>query len=690
MIISLIFTSYDSFSLSPSGIETSDTSADIRDYLFVLETENDTLELREILSGSTTYRFIPLKDFKKPTSSKFTYWLKLNINIPGRKNVGILIPKSNHTVDLFEVFDSNIIHQTTGMYLSNKNQEIVPFSNILKLTNPDRSEIFLKIKNIYDEKPNLNLRIVSTTEEIAKNNRRNIFDGFSHGLLWLMIIYGLFLYLLHKDKLYLLYSIYIFFISLWYFGCLSTIFRLFPAFPRDIFPYTDVPATIASIFYVGFIRKFASINKLLPKWDRVLKVIPFILLFQILAIIPFIILTKKTILAYNIQDSIIMMVILVIGILSLRLLQTKDKLAIITATGAIFLLAGSFIGISIYLYTLNDDTFIIQKIATVAELLIFTFGISYRYKLIEKSKQEVQKQLIVQLKEIAELQDRVNRELEQKVNERTKEIRDKNEILKIQKDEIEVQKNDLTSSINYAHKIQTALLPSNEVLITNFKDHFILYQPLHIVSGDFYWFCEIDACIFIVAADCTGHGVPGAFMSVLGISLLNEIVKISMKMDTSDILNRLRKELINSLHQTGIQDNTRDGIDLALCLINKNKRKLQFSGGFRPLFLVRKGQLLEFKGDRMPIGIYDLSDSFTKIEIDYFEDDQFYLFSDGYVDQFGGPDRKRFKLENLKRILTDIHMFQMSAQKEILEQKLKEWKGEFEQIDDILVVGIKI
>ena len=691
LIFFFCFTSLTSHSESTYRIGSLDSVADIRNFLSVLETEINALSLTEILSDSASYRFLPLEEFSKQPSSKYIYWLKLNLNLSGRNDMGLLIPKSNHIVDLFEVHDSIIVHQTTGMYISNdKNREVIPFSNILKLSLSGQSEIYLKIKNIYDENPNLNIKAVSIPYEIAKNNRRNILDGFIHGLLWLMIIYGLLLYLLHKDKLYLLYSIYIFFISLWYVGCLSTIFRFIPAFPREIFPYTDIPATIASIFYVSFVRKFASINNLLPKWDRILKIIPFILILQILVITPYIILTKKIILAYNIQDSIIMMVILIIGILSIKLIQTKDKLAIITAIGALFLLAGTFIGISLYLSTLDDDILIIQKVASVAELLIFTYGISYRYKLIETSKQEIKEQLIVQLKENAALQDKVNRELEEKVNERTIEIRGKNEILEIQKNEIEAQRNDLTSSITYAQKIQTALLPSNEVLLKNFEDHFILYQPLHIVSGDFYWFHEIDGCIIIVAADCTGHGVPGAFMSVLGISLLNEIVKNKLRLDTSEILNHLRIELINSLHQTGIKDNTRDGIDLALCLINKDSHKLQFSGGFRPLFLVREGQLMEFKGDSMPIGIYEISDSFTKVEIEYHKGDQIYLLSDGYVDQLGGVNRKKFKSENLKRILMDVHGFQMTDQREILERRLKEWKGEYDQIDDILVIGIRI
>ncbi|UCG28498.1 MAG: SpoIIE family protein phosphatase, partial [Bacteroidales bacterium] len=266
--------------------------------------------------------------------------------------------------------------------------------------------------------------------------------------------------------------------------------------------------------------------------------------------------------------------------------------------------------------------------------------------------------------------------LEDKVKERTKELAEKNL--------------SITSSISYAGRIQNALLPLREEIDGLLPSWFILNKPRDIVSGDFYWIARKREKIVVAVGDCTGHGVPGAFMSILGISTLNEVVSKSEYLKPDEILNRVREQVIRSLHQTGRDDETRDGIEIALCVFDFPKKKLQFSGAFRPLYLVRDNSLQEFKGDFMPIGIYDDKERpFSSKELDLKENDTIYLFSDGYVDQIGGPDRKTFRAKKFKQLLTDIHREPINEQKEILEKKHEEWKGNMVQIDDILVLGIR-
>jgi serine phosphatase RsbU (regulator of sigma subunit) len=265
-----------------------------------------------------------------------------------------------------------------------------------------------------------------------------------------------------------------------------------------------------------------------------------------------------------------------------------------------------------------------------------------------------------------------------------------NELLARQKTEIEIINKNLTDSINYAERIQSAMFPSKEILSEDLFEYFILFKPLDIVSGDFYWFKQNNNSIFVAAADCTGHGVPGAFMSILGLTFLNELVHNSVALNANEVLTRLKDHVIKTLHQTQNYTSARDGMEMALFILDLDSNKLQFSGARRPLYLLRDNQISELVGDKMPLGIYDEGDNtFTNKEIELKRDDIVYLFSDGYVDQLGGPDRKTFKTKKFKDLLLNNCHLSMNEQKEALEATLEEWKGNVEQIDDILVIGIK-
>jgi len=283
--------------------------------------------------------------------------------------------------------------------------------------------------------------------------------------------------------------------------------------------------------------------------------------------------------------------------------------------------------------------------------------------------------LIVRFRE-GQLQ-KANKILEQKVKERTAEI--------------EAQKEEITSSIEYASRIQLAMLPEADHFSSFFSDHFIIFKPRNIVSGDFYWIGETDKHIFLTVADCTGHGVPGAFMSTLGISTLNEIITNNTDLQANTVLGLLREKIKTSLHQTGKEGEAADGMDISFCIINKNKKVLQYSGAYNPLFIFQEGEFKEYKADRMPIGIYyGAKKSFTNYEINLKKGDAIYIFSDGYADQFGGPDGVKYKSANLKKLLAENYYRPMSEQKAIIEKELENWKGSAEQVDDITMIGIRI
>lgn len=267
--------------------------------------------------------------------------------------------------------------------------------------------------------------------------------------------------------------------------------------------------------------------------------------------------------------------------------------------------------------------------------------------------------------------------LEEKVKERTAEI--------------EAQKEEITSSIAYASRIQNAMLPSEELFTGLADDYFLIFKPRDIVSGDFYWFAVDEKNLYFTVADCTGHGVPGAFMSTLGISALNEIVSGNYSLNAGEVLNLLRKKVMDSLHQTGKEGEAADGMDISFCILARDRSLLQFAGAFNPLFIVSNGNLTEYKADRMPIGIHIGGEApFTNYTIKVKPGDLIYLFTDGITDQFGGPEGKKYKKSNFRRLITDICHLPLNEQKSVLEKEYDKWKGNNDQVDDITIFCIKI
>jgi serine phosphatase RsbU (regulator of sigma subunit)/ligand-binding sensor domain-containing protein len=297
-------------------------------------------------------------------------------------------------------------------------------------------------------------------------------------------------------------------------------------------------------------------------------------------------------------------------------------------------------------------------------------------------------------------------QLEKTVTERTAQLKSTLDVVNFQKLEIETAHGQIKDSINYAKYIQTAILPNKELLDMYLKDYFVVFSPKDIVSGDFYWATFIEDLTIIAAVDCTGHGVPGAFMSMLGAALLNEIINKEYITHPGVILRRLRKEIIRSLHQRGETGELKDGMDISLCTIDFANLKLQYAGANNPLYIIRKKDgkkidagshlesedniLYEIKADRMPISIHASMKEFTTHEIEIDSGDMLYLFSDGYADQFGGPDGKKLHYRAFRKILLDNACKSAEDQKLNLERSFSEWKGDHNQIDDVMIVGIRV
>lgn len=274
--------------------------------------------------------------------------------------------------------------------------------------------------------------------------------------------------------------------------------------------------------------------------------------------------------------------------------------------------------------------------------------------------------------------------------EQKEEIETQRDEIMAQKDLLAKQKQEITDSIYYARRIQRAVLPPEQAPTDILPEHFILFKPRDIVSGDFYWMTKRDNKTILVDADCTGHGVPGAFMSMLGVSFLNEIVSGCDHMQANLILNELRQYVKSTLGQTGKQDEAKDGMDISLCIIEWDNKKIQYAGAYNPLYYFKKGAFNEIKADKMPIGVY-LKDQepFTNNVVDFEKGDTFYIFSDGYVSQFGGTDGRKFMSKPFKSLLESIQSKSMKEQMKLLDEALLQWQGNYEQVDDISVIGFR-
>ena len=286
------------------------------------------------------------------------------------------------------------------------------------------------------------------------------------------------------------------------------------------------------------------------------------------------------------------------------------------------------------------------------------------------------------------------RMLEDKVAQRTAEVVRQKAEIELQSQKIEVFYKQVTDSIRYAKRIQEAILPPDNYVRRLMPDSFVLYKPKDIVSGDFYWFDQSETGrVFFAAVDCTGHGVPGAFMSIVGHNLLKQIMSKHVDKSPAKILDELSKGVRETLHQRNFEESTsKDGMDITLCSIDKKTNELEFSAAFNPLYLVRNGEIFEIKGNKFSVGIYLEKESrnFTNHKLKLQKGDVVYIFSDGYADQFGGPRGKKFMQNQFRNLLFDIHRKPMPEQKRILDSTIEHWRGNEDQVDDILVMGFRM
>jgi len=592
---------------------------------------------------------------------------------------------------LFQRFENGMVtERKSGNELHPKNKDVnISGSDDLRIYLPpgEADTLYLRV-SLSEESVVSDLTFTISTHQsvLLKDRSKRLVFGIFAGIMLIMIFYHIPLFVKGRENSYLFYILYILAFLFFFINKEGYIYELTPRITSA--PVNIFLGEIFLLFFLLFGRSYLDTRNTLQSWDTILLLAVWFTVGGL--IFNFSILLLQG-LGANIPvfiqlGGLAIIIVSAIGCLFLAIVPamilTRESFqpARYFLFANLFLILGIAINYALTDYTLGKHSL---ELGVTLQILTFSIGLSERINLLKKSKEVAQRRIIDQLRENAALKDKVNRELEDKVQERTFEIQ-------AQKEHIEKQNKEIKYSFDYAKKIQNTVLPRNEVFENLFGEHFIFFKPRDIVSGDFYWISQSEHRIFLTAADCTGHGVPGSLMSMLGITMLHEIVNEKNVAHSEEILNQLRLSIARTLKQEGKIGEQKDGIDMALVIYDTKTRQLEFSGANNPIYIIRNGEMLEYKGNNMPVAFYEKMSDFTRYTIDMKQGDRVYMFTDGFPDQFGGPQGKKFKYRPFKDLLLEVSERSMDEQHRILSLIFDEWKGDLSQIDDVLVIGLRL
>ena len=674
---------YKPFVISSDTLKKYDISPFIQ---FIADTANQ-YSIEQVSSLAFANKFIPVAN---RIISK-THWMRFTIksNLNYDKEWLLSIEGNNESIYLVYIPDVTgkiIVKKLGNIPLKERDFKHGGVTAINCLFRGEQEQT-IYVKRTSDDKESLWAAVELKNKDTVLENMSNtrLINGIFLGIFLIMIIYNAILYISIKERSYLYYVLYIFFFALFIISATGLGFEFLWSNHPYWSNYIKGIAVISFLnFYVGFGKTYLNTKKHLLKWNKAIDIQ--IIGLSISAGLMFIIdrmpdwvqgIMGTMLVVFAVSSFIILLIPAILcirkGISHARYFLFGNIMVVLGAGLMLFsAIAGvpSLAGISMYM-------------GVTMEIIIFSIGIGAKVNGLTKDKVKAQEETIAQLEENEKLKDKVNRELEQKVSERTAEVVKQKEI-------IEEQNKEVTDSINYAKRIQQAKLPKKEEIYSAFPNCFVLFKPKDIVSGDFYFFHKNKQSVFIAAADCTGHGVPGAFMSMIGSERLEDAV--SQSMDTSEILNLLNKGIKTSLRQSDSDESTRDGMDIALCSVDTVNYIVKYAGANRPLYIIRKGQteIEEIKATKKAIGGLTVNDQhFDTHELKLQQGDTFYISTDGYADQFSGQDKK-LTTKKFKQILIDIQDKTMQEQEIYLDNFIENWKTGIEQIDDILVIGVKL
>ena len=517
-------------------------------------------------------------------------------------------------------------------------------------------------------------------------NIRQFGFGIFYGVFLFVIAIYITFFILLKDRLFLQYSIYVFFSGLLQFSLDGYLHKYL--FTSGGYLTQHLIIIIAGVTVISALIYGANYLKLEGKIRKVLMFFAFLIFVIVLLSLTTGKLYELSYVLVNGMSLLAVLAILTIGI-KVRRNRFVSPLFILglscLSVGAIIFILGNFNVIDAPELTQNS-----LKIGVLCEIICLSILMVGKYKQLEEETKKAQQQLLIELEEKNLLMSEVNVRLEQEVMNRTKEIEEKRKELK--------EKNqDFISSVQYAKRIQKAVLSNEQKFKSILPKSFITFRPKDIVSGDFYWIDSIaptkkwpNGLIFYATVDCTGHGVPGAFMSIIGNHLL-ELGKTNNEVQSpGEMLDFLNNEVNLSLNSYYNDEEIRDGMDLAFCAIDSFNKRLYFSGAKNSALIIRGDEMIRLKGDREAIGFGGNKHRFTNQEVNIQPGDMVYTFSDGYIDQFGGDKGKKFMTKRLKELLLLSAPLSMEEQQKYIEEAFDNWKGDLEQVDDVVLIGVQI
>lgn len=668
--------------------------------LFFMDDSNCRIQAADLFKGNLDHEFRPV-DYSNPdpalldTQPGACLWFRLDFMNRSTKKLSFHLQRN----DLAE-FDEYILYQQfqngmvtvrrSGNKLHPRKKDVnISGSDDLKFFLPPsaRDTLYLRVSLGEQSKLSDLTFTISTHQGVISHDRtKRLVFGIFTGIMLIMILYHIPLFVKGRENSYLYYILYIIAFLIFFINKEGYIYEIMPRLISA--PVSFFLLEIFLLFYLLFGRAYLDTPNTLQSWDTILLIAVWFTVGGLIMNFTIAVLQGLgvDVASFIELGGMAIMIVSVIGCLFLAVVPAMILTRENYQPARYFLFANLFLILGVATTFALDDYDVGKhslEFGVTLQILTFSIGLSERIVLLKRSKEVAQRRIIDQLRENATLKDKVNRELEDKVQERTFEIQ-------AQKEHIEKQNKEIKYSFDYAKKIQNTVLPGNEVFETLFGEHFIFFKPRDIVSGDFYWISQNGSRIVLTAADCTGHGVPGSLMSMLGITMLHEIVNEKGISDSNEILNQLRLSIARTLKQEGKIGEQKDGIDMALVIYDTKKKQLEFSGANNPIYIVRNGEMLEYKGNNMPVAYYERMSDFSKYTIDMKQGDRVYMFTDGFPDQFGGPQGKKFKYRPFKDLLLEVHERPMEEQHRILSLIFDEWKGDLSQIDDVLVIGLRL
>ncbi len=645
----------------------------LEDHSSYYYSENDTLTIDGILANPDAIEFKKLigDEVNDKHYTEEWCWLKLEINNKSNFSSDWLVYYGAKHLKLYEIKNDKTyrIHET-GSGLNSKDREIIHGNvNFVKIIlSPNSiSTYYIQLKGFYG----VIGKLIKAKPIEDKFKKSNYWMGIFMGVMLIILITNFILYWSSKDKTYLIYSAYVLFFTLMCLCFKGSLFELF--FPNTTwinnFEFIITLASTTLIIYAVFTNSFLQLKEKNILWHKIIRISIYtsLVLYLFMAFLMysgFFYITTLIILFWTLALFILCNIPAIIQ------WRKKFQPAGMFVLGNLILIGGQF------LFLLaktgggtEDNTFTIYyylEFSLICQVIIFSKGIGDRINIMRKESEQAQEKAMLQL--------------ETKVKERTQQLNE-------QKLLVEEQNQEIKDSITYAKRIQEAILPNSNAVKETFPDSFVLYQPKDIVAGDFYWMERSDELINFAVADCTGHGVPGAMVSIVCHNALNRSVREYNCTEPAAILDNTRKLVIDSLSKNKMD--VKDGMDISLISYDPKKMNILFAGANNGLYLIRNNELTNYKSDRQPIGVFEDQKPFNQQKIDLQKGDIIYLYTDGFADQFGGEKGKKLKTSNFKKLLIEIHQLPMNEQKEKLHQSFENWRNEIEQIDDLCIAGIR-